>query len=70
MERAEEEEAVVVAGHRDEPAPGVAQRLEVTHLARNSDGRITEFDGSVEHHCERSQDKTFTAEIHYVLGDS
>lgn len=45
-------------------------RLEVTHLARNSDGRVTEFDGSVEHHCERSQDKTFTAKIHYVLGDS
>lgn len=44
-------------------------RLEVTHLARNADGSITEFDGSVEHHCDRSPDQTFSAKIHYVLGD-
>ncbi len=41
-------------------------RIEVTHLVRGTDGRIAEFDGSVEHHCDRSQDRTFTAKIHYT----
>lgn len=40
--------------------------IEITHLKRGDTGAIREFDGSVQHRCDRSPDKLFSAEVHYI----